>query len=74
MARVITDFERCKSCGFCVFSCPKGAVAKSGGFNREGYEYVTVDAEKCICCGVCYAQRGDHADGGFRLSRRRIYH
>ena len=54
MARVITDFERCKSCGICVFSCPKGAVAKSGGFNREGYEYVTVDAEKCICCGVCY--------------------
>lgn len=54
MARVITDFERCKSCGFCVFSCPKGAVSKSGSFNREGYEYVAVDAEKCICCGVCY--------------------
>ena len=54
MARVLTDIPRCKSCDFCVFSCPRQAISKSGKFNSEGYEYVEIDAEKCIVCGICY--------------------
>ena len=54
MAQVLTDISRCKSCDFCVFSCPKHAIRKSGQFNGEGYEYVEVDPEKCVVCGICY--------------------
>lgn len=54
MARVILNTERCKSCDFCVFSCPRGALAKRGNYNAEGYEYVELDTDKCIACGICY--------------------
>ena len=54
MGKVILDVNRCKSCDFCVFSCPKQAISKSGNYNIEGYEYVQVDEDKCIVCGICY--------------------
>lgn len=53
MSKLKIDAERCKSCGYCVASCPKKALS----FVRdEGklYDTVVVDDEKCIRCGICY--------------------
>ena len=54
MATMKLSVERCKSCGYCIFSCPKEALKLSGCLNKEGYDYVTVDDNKCIKCGICY--------------------
>lgn len=53
MSKLKIDEERCKSCGYCVASCPRKALS----FKRnEGklYDTVAVDEGKCIQCGVCY--------------------
>lgn len=54
MSEVITSVERCKSCGFCVRSCPQGAISLSSEFNGAGYKYAVIDGEKCVACGICY--------------------
>lgn len=46
--------ENCKSCGYCVFTCPKSALKLSGRLNGEGYDYVACDADKCVQCGLCH--------------------
>lgn len=54
MAELHLSTERCKSCEFCVFSCPSKALKLSGKLNNDGYDYVENDNEKCIKCGICY--------------------
>lgn len=54
MSEVIASVNRCKSCGFCVKNCPKGAVSLGSAFNKAGYKYAVIDKEKCIVCGICY--------------------
>lgn len=54
MAMLSINIEKCKSCGYCVISCPKKALKLSGCLNNEGYDYVKVDDDKCIKCGICY--------------------
>ena len=51
---------RCKSCGYCVAACPKGALSFSGVMNAKGYDTVQVDPEKCIVCGTCYTVCPDY--------------
>ena len=41
----------CKECGSCVERCPVDAI--SLGEDKDGSEYVRVDADRCIGCGVC---------------------
>ena len=54
MSEVVVSESRCKSCGFCVKNCPKGAISLAHSFNSAGYKYAVVDSEKCIVCGICY--------------------
>lgn len=54
MKQLVLHAERCKSCSFCIRTCPKDALSMSGKLNKSGYEYVQVDNQKCICCGSCY--------------------
>lgn len=54
MKKLILRTERCKFCEYCVRACPKGALVMSGMLNKDGYEYVRVDEQACICCGSCY--------------------
>lgn len=53
MNQLIIDVDRCKSCGYCIEACPKGALSFT---RREGklYDTVVVDKDACICCGACY--------------------
>ncbi|KJR42880.1 4Fe-4S ferredoxin [Candidatus Magnetoovum chiemensis] len=46
--------ERCKSCNFCVITCPQRIISLSNNFNSLGYfpAYVT-DMEKCTGCVLC---------------------
>ncbi len=46
--------ERCKGCRYCIPICPKNAISVSEKINKKGYKPVSVDLEKCICCGLCY--------------------
>ena len=43
----------CKGCGYCVDSCPKGAVAIGTEPNKQGYRFIEFDENKCIACGIC---------------------
>ncbi len=52
--RVLTKPDRCKQCGLCVATCPKGALRFAEELNAKGYHYTVVDHAKCIACGMCY--------------------
>jgi ferredoxin len=45
---------RCKGCGVCVASCPKGCIALGSELNRMGYRYARFEQHGCIACGLCF--------------------
>lgn len=47
--------DRCKGCGLCVHSCPKGVLGlENDRLNEKGYRPVAViNPDKCIYCGMC---------------------
>lgn len=54
--------ESCKSCLFCVRTCPKKVLGVTGAVNSKGYQYVQpVNPEACIGCAMCAAACPDAA-------------
>ena len=54
MGKVEISIEACKSCEYCVISCPKKVLAIGEAVNGQGYPYAIVEApEKCIGCAMC---------------------
>lgn len=46
--------EFCKSCEYCVISCPKQCLAVGDQVNSKGYPYVvSVNPDDCIGCAMC---------------------
>ena len=45
--------EWCKSCRYCVASCPKGALSIGDKLNLAGFQHVVLDESKCVSCGIC---------------------
>ena len=43
--------EQCCGCSACAQVCPKGAIAMVA--DEEGFLYPSIDAEKCVECGLC---------------------
>lgn len=43
----------CKGCGYCVDTCPKGAIVIGSQLNKQGYPYIEFDESKCVVCGAC---------------------
>lgn len=43
--------QECTLCMACVNTCPQEAIDL--GTDTYGYEQITIDAEKCIDCGLC---------------------
>jgi phytoene dehydrogenase-like protein/NAD-dependent dihydropyrimidine dehydrogenase PreA subunit len=39
------DRDKCTGCGYCLLSCPVGAIESDG--------WATIDDEKCTQCGIC---------------------
>lgn len=59
MEKIRMSPERCKGCYLCIANCKVGAIALSGKTNGKGVVTVTVDQERCVQCGSCYAMCPD---------------
>lgn len=52
--KAVINAEACKSCLFCVKTCPKHVLDTTDAVNSKGYQYVVpVNAEDCIGCAMC---------------------
>lgn len=52
--KVEINSEACKSCQYCVVSCPKKVLAIGEKLNSFGYQYaVAANPEDCIGCAMC---------------------
>jgi 2-oxoglutarate ferredoxin oxidoreductase subunit delta len=54
MARIEITTEACKSCSYCVISCPKKCLEIGSDVNSKGYLYaVSARPKDCIGCAMC---------------------
>lgn len=52
--RVEINAEACKSCEYCIISCPKKVLAVGDEVNSKGYPITIVaNPEDCIGCAMC---------------------
>lgn len=52
--RVEVYAEACKSCLYCVNTCPKKVLDVSSAINSKGYMYVVpANPDNCVGCGLC---------------------
>lgn len=52
--RVVIYTEACKSCRYCVATCPNKVLGTTEATNAKGYQYVQpLKAENCVGCGMC---------------------
>lgn len=47
----ICDTKQCTGCFACVDICPQHCISVE--VNEEGFEYPSIDYEKCVNCGLC---------------------
>lgn len=46
--------EACKSCLYCVNTCPRHVLGTTSAVNSKGYQYaVPVKPEECVGCAMC---------------------
>lgn len=43
--------EQCCGCTACYAICPHQAISMQK--DEEGFDYPTINAKKCVCCGKC---------------------
>lgn len=52
--RVEIFTEACKSCLYCVNTCPSHVLGTTSAVNSKGYQYaVPVKHEECVGCAMC---------------------
>lgn len=52
--KFVIDTERCKSCEYCVASCPKKLFSIGRHVNSHGYRVARIDEpENCVLCYSC---------------------
>ena len=47
----LKDRQDCSGCGACADACPQGCITLQG--DAEGFLYPSVDAARCVECGLC---------------------
>ena len=46
--------EACKSCRYCIITCPQKVLDTTDAVNSTGYQYsVPVNPDACIGCAMC---------------------
>ena len=69
--------EACKSCLYCVKTCPKKVLGTTDAVNSKGYQYaVPVNPDACIGCAMCATicpGRGDNRLQGGEVTWLRRY-
>lgn len=58
MARGMVEIytEACKSCLYCINTCPKKVLGTTNAVNSKGYRYaVAVNPDECVGCAMCAA-------------------
>lgn len=54
MAKIKISKERCKGCGLCVITCPKGLIIISARTNSLGLKVAEAKSSKdCSGCALC---------------------
>ena len=52
--KFVIDSERCKSCEYCVVSCPKKLFSIGSFVNSHGYRAAEISrSEECVLCYSC---------------------
>ena len=52
--KFVIEPERCKSCSYCVISCPKKLFSLGEAVNSHGYHVAKIDKpEDCVLCMSC---------------------
>ena len=52
--RVEIFIEACKSCLYCVNTCPRHVLGTTSAVNSKGYQYaVPVNPAGCVRCAMC---------------------
>ena len=52
--KIEIDKELCKSCLYCINTCPLKILRISEHVNVKGYQYAEqIDPEKCTGCAMC---------------------
>lgn len=62
MGQLVINKERCKGCGLCVSSCPKGILKIGNVLNLKEIPVVEFNnPEKCTACAICAKRCPDYA-------------
>lgn len=51
--KIIINIERCKGCGLCIMTCPKGSIIVSKKSNKNGFFPAQADNTECTGCAEC---------------------
>ena len=52
--RVEIYANACKSCRYCINTCPNKVLGITEATNASGYQYVqALEPDKCVGCGMC---------------------
>ncbi len=52
--RVHIIIDRCKECGLCIITCPKGLFTLGEARNKKGFRYPAIrNLHECLFCKLC---------------------
>jgi len=54
LPRPLIVADECKSCGRCVYACPKKCLRLARRLNSRGVHPAEYVGEGCIGCGICF--------------------